>query len=249
MNLPEGYKVRETAPELDLLSRIHGRFKGVGLVMPESQRKIYTNIKEMFHEDVKKWPGYPKRIIQPNVVDVGCGAGIGSNILSQGASFVWGIDVNEESINYARQMFERQKNNIYYTPQVTFDRVDIMDEPREMMYFDYVLAIELIEHLPPENAEDLVKFLNRFVKRDKKRNIVEDETRTKMFVSTPNRNSPDIQDDTPKNEHHCYEANAAEMYEFFTKHYRSVTVLNEDMIPQELDTKDTPLVFKLELPI
>lgn len=249
IKLPEGYVERPMAPELDLISRMHGRFKGTGHVMPEPQKNIYKNITKMFVEDVKSWRGFPKQIHKPNVVDVGCGIGIGSNYMSMEASFVWGIDSNEESINFARQLFTRQPNNIYYTPQVTFDVVDVTEEPRELAQFDYVTCIEVIEHIPRDQADTLLAFLNRFVKKNKNGSWVEDESRTKIFLSTPNRNADHIQNDTPKNEHHCYEANAGEMYEYLTQKYKYVTVLDEHLNPQDLDTKATPLVFKLEIPL
>lgn len=245
ISLPEGYKERPMAPELDLTSRIHGRFKGTGLVMPEAQRKMYTNIMRMMHEDVKKWRGYPKQIRKPSVVDVGCGCGIGSNILSQEAQFVWGIDSNEESIRYAQQLFERQPNNIYYTPQLTFDVVDATDMPREMSKFDYVTCIEVFEHLPSTQSDELMKFLKRFAKDVKNDN---EAHRTKVFISTPNRNSPEIQDDTPRNEHHCFEPTAAEMYGYLTQHWQAVTVYDTDMYLCELSTDHTPLLFKCEIP-
>ncbi len=249
INLPSDYTERPMAEGLDLVSRMHGRFKGIGLVMPEPQRKIYTNLKEQFVEDVKKWRGFPKQIRKPTVVDVGCGVGIGSNILSQEADFVWGIDSNAESISFASQMFGRQKNNLYYTPQVTFDTVDATSEPREMMRFDYVACVEVIEHIPSTSAESLILFLNRFVKKNKNGSWIEGEERTKIYLTSPNRNSPTIQNDIPRNEHHCYEATAGEMYEFLVKHYKYVTILNQDFVPVDLDTQDTPLVFKLEIPL
>lgn len=249
INLPEGYKEQAPAPELDLVSRMHGRFKGTGVVMPPSQRKIYENIKKLFVEEVKRWRGYPKQIARPSVVDVGCGIGIGTNILSQEAEFAWGIDSNKETISFATQLFERQKNNIYYTPQITFDVVDATNEPRELMQFDFVVCVEVIEHIPRTQSVELLKFLNRFVKRDKHNRQLEDASRTKIFISTPNRNSPNIQKDTPRNPHHTFEASASELYTFFTHYYKFVTVLNEDLIPQELNTEATPLVFKLEQPI
>lgn len=249
IQLPQDYKERPMAPELDLVTRVHGRFKGTGLVMPKSQANIYKNITKYFVEDVKNYRGFPKTIHKPTVVDVGCGVGIGANYMSMEAQFVWGIDSNEESIRYARQMFEREPNNIYYTPQVSFDVVDVTNEHRDFNEFDYVTCIEVIEHIPRESAVELLKFLNRFVKRDKQNRYITDESRTKIFVSTPNRNSPLLQQDTPRNEHHCYEASAPELYEFFTKHYGAVTVLDENLVPQELSTQATPLVFKLENPL
>lgn len=216
--------------------------------MPVSQRNIYRNLKNQLLTETQSYRGFPKQIHKPTICDVGCGLGIGANILSQEAQFVWGIDVDLHSIEFARQMFERQPNNIYYTPQLTFDVIDIHEEDRGLMTFDYVTCIEVIEHLPADSADQLVSFLNRLFKKDKAGAYLENEERTKAFVSTPNRNSPNIADATPNNEHHCFEATAGELYEFFTKKYRAVTVYDEHMVPQELDTTATPLVFKLELP-
>lgn len=246
---PENYTDRPMAEELDLISRMHGRFKGTGLIMPHTQRRIYESLRDSFQEDVKKMPGFPKRITRPTVVDVGCGVGVGANILSREAEFVWGIDSNAESISYATQCFAREKNNIYYTPQVSFDVVDALDEPREFMHFDYVACIEVIEHIPRDQAVSLLKFLNRFVRKEKNGAWAEGADRTRIFLSTPNRNSSTLQQDTPRNEHHCYEPTAGEMYEFLIQHYRHVTVLNAAFVPQDLDTTDTPLVYKLEIPL
>lgn len=247
IKLPEGYVEREPAPELDLVSRIHGRFKGTGEVMPEAQRSIYERLTLEFQNRVKQYRGYPKTIHKPTVADVGCGCGIGSNILSREAQFVWGIDVNEESVNYARQMFAREPNNIYYTPQISFDHLNIIDDPREVMGFDFVVCIEVIEHLPSQEASTLLSGLNRLFKKDKQGNQLMNDERTVLYITTPNRNSPLIQDETPRNEHHCYEPTAGEMYDFLTNHYRHVTVLNKDFELRDLDTTDTPLVYKLEI--
>ena len=249
IKLPDGYIERPMAPELDLPSRIHGRFKGTGFVMPEAQRNIYKNMTKFFVEDVKSYKGFPKTIHKPSVVDVGCGCGIGANIMSQEAQFVWGIDSNKESISFATQMFERLPNNIYYTPQVTFDVIDVNEEPREIMQFDYVTCIEVIEHIPSQSAEGLIKFLNRLVKKDKQGQYIKDNSRTKIFLSTPNRNSPKLQKDTPFNEHHCFEATASEMYTFLTQHYEYVTIYNSNLDLCELNTEDSPILFKLENPL
>jgi len=249
INLPEQYQERKEIA-IDMVSRLLDRFKNTRKVMPDEQRTVYGNLAIEMQNVTKQYRGYPKHIHKPTVVDVGCGLGIGSNILSQEAQFVWGIDKSELSVDFAKQMFSREPNNIYYTPQVTFDVVDVLEEPREVMWFDFVTCVEVIEHIPREKAEELVTALNRFVKRDKKGGgYITNDERTRIYVTTPNRNSPDIQDNTPRNEHHCYEATAGEMYQFFTKHYQAVTVYDVNMQPQELNTTATPLVFKLENPL
>ena len=248
IKIPENYKERPVAEGVDLVSRLHGRFKGTGNAMPAPQRRIYEKLRDQFLQDVQSWRGYPKQIRKPTVVDVGCGVGIGANILSQEAEFVWGIDSNPELVAFAQQLFERQKNNVYYTPQLTFDVVDALKEPRELMRFDYIACVEVIEHIPRTETDGLIAFLNRFVKKNKKGEWVDGAERTKIYLSTPNRDGLEVQD-TPRNEHHCFEASAGEMYEYLTQKYRHVTVLNSEFELRDLDTKDTPLVYKLELPI
>ncbi len=238
------------AESVDLVSRMDGRFKGIGVVLPAPQRKIYEKLRDQFLEDVKSWRGFPKQIRKPSVVDVGCGLGIGSNILSHEADFVWGIDSNPESVSFASQMFSRQKNNLYYTPQVTFDVVDALNAPREMMRFDYVACVEVIEHIPSDAADGLIHFLNRFVKTNKAGTAWDEgNERTKIYLTTPNRLHPGLQKDTPFNPHHCFEATAGEMYEYLIQQYRYVTIMDENFVPQEVNTEASPLVYKCEIPL
>jgi|GEM_PF-1797410 len=247
---PDGYTDREPASELDLLSRIHGRFKGAGEVMPSAQRDIYLNLVKVLAQSTAKKYGFPKHINKSTIVDVGCGCGIGTNLLSREAQFAWGIDNNDESICYARQMFERPvQQNIYYTSQVTFDTIDILSDSREFMQFDFVACIEVIEHLPREKADDLLRALRRFVKKDKRGNWESGEDRTVVYLSTPNRLNPRLGKDTPINPHHCYEMTPSEAYTLFTRHFKAVTVLNKDFELRELNTEDSPLVYKLEMPL
>ena len=58
IKLPEGYIERPVAEGVDLVSRAHGRFKGMGVVMPDSQREIYEHMNDLFIEDVKSWRWY-----------------------------------------------------------------------------------------------------------------------------------------------------------------------------------------------
>ena len=247
VTLPDGYQER-TPRDIDMVARLADRYKNAASVMPRSQRNIYQNLVTKMRERVELYRGFPKQIHKPTVVDVGCGLGIGSNILSQESQFVWGIDSNPDTIEFARQMFERQPNNIYYTPQLSFDVVDALADDRGFMTFDFVVCVEVIEHIPAASALELVKFLNRLFKRDKSGAYLETPERTVAYISTPNRNHPDLGDTTPNNEHHCYEATPGEMYEFLTKQYKSVTIMDEHLIPQDLDTIASPLVYKVEMP-
>ena len=238
----------EFKEKIDMVSRMDGRFKDTGLVMPKEQFSMYQALKNTFMETVKAHPQYPKFIWKPKVCDVGCGLGVGSNILSQEADFVWGIDNNEENIRWATQMFERQKNNFYYSPQVTFDVIDIYKDPREFMTFDIVTAIEIIEHLA--EPEKLIEFIKRLCKKNKHGNFFEPPQSTIVWISTPNRNSDKIQKNTPHNPHHVFESTVGEMYEFLTKYFKYVVAYDFELTKTiELDDKTTPIIFKCEMPL
>lgn len=214
------YKEHEEK-DIDMVHRLCDRFKNVGLVMPNKQREIY----EAIRNEIVMTGRYK---LKNTVCDVGCGTGIGSNILSEEAKFVWGIDKSEEHINFANQMFSRKA-----LPQVTFDVVDILEFPRETMKFSIVAMIEVIEHIDDyQTALDFVK--GRLCKNS-----------TVLYISSPNRNSPDIQDDTPRNDFHVREWTAGEFYDVMIKNFKSVNLYKWDLTEKvDLDTKYTPLVAK-----
>ena len=226
----EGYKENEEVGEIDMVSRMHGRFKGIGLVMPVEQRKIYMGLKDYFRtEFVMKNAGYPKFIWKPKVADVGCGLGVGSNILSQEADYVLGLDKNEENVRFAEQLFTRERNNIYHSSQLDFIQSDVYTETREMMKFDIVTCIEVFEHL--KDPIPLINFIKKLLKPN-----------GKLFISTPNRNAEKIQNDTPKNEHHVREVTSEKFVAFLKQHFPNVQLLDCDLKPVGEDTRETPIV-------
>jgi ubiquinone/menaquinone biosynthesis C-methylase UbiE len=192
-------------------------------------RNMYTYIKNQCIKKVQAHAQFDKQIWKPNIVDVGCGSGVGSNILSQEAHFVWGIDKNEWSIEFAQEAFTREKNGIYYSPQVTFDVFDIMQDSRQVMQFDMVVAIEIIEHI--YDTDKFLRALQRFTKKDKKGNVHVNPP-TEFYISTPNRNSKKIRKDHPDNTFHCREWTKKEMFDMLSKYFEQVELY---------DNKGTPI--------
>src|SRR3990167_4489568 len=227
------YKEHDEVEELDLISRMHGRFKGTGLAMPAPQRALYEAVKERMLNDTHSGLHYPKFVYKPTVVDIGCGIGLGTSIMGQEAKFAWGIDKNEESVNFAKQLFQRLPNNVYTSPQISFDVVDVLNFNREIVQkFDYIVSVEVIEHF---NAEHRLKYLE-FIKKIA-------TPKSKIFISTPNRLAPSISKDTPKNPHHCYEFPINEFYDLMIKHFKSVTMWDYKLENKlELDSQVTPMV-------
>jgi len=199
-------------------------------------RNMYNYVRNYCLSKVQQHPQYPKYIWKPKIVDVGCGSGVGTNVLSQEADFVWGIDKNAWSIEFAKEAFTREKNGIYYSSQETFDVIDIMTENRELMKFDVVVAIEIIEHI-----YDTHKFLNQiihhFTKRDKAGRPLTHQG-TEFFISTPNRNSHKIKKDKPENTYHVREWSSQEFHELLSRYFGIVNLLNNKGEPVKIDCED-----------
>jgi SAM-dependent methyltransferase len=72
------------------------------------------------------------------VLDVGCGAGYGSEFLrNAGATHVLGIDLDPRNIRYATRHY----------PAVRFRQGDAEQLPRDLGIFDLIIASNVLEHL------------------------------------------------------------------------------------------------------
>lgn len=198
------------------------RWKEIGSLIPKDQVKIYEKIRDFS--------------VGLTVVDIGCSIGVGSNILSQNARHVWGIDVNEEAIKFATDTFARSN--------LSFMLFDIENPPsREYAKFDLVVMSEVIEHL--ENYEKGLETMKTFFHKD-----------SVGFINTPNKNNPKLShDDHPHNELHLKEWTAGEFYELLTKHFEyvvlySVPKLNNWGVDETIDgnSEETPMLAKVERP-
>src|SRR3990167_5654902 len=218
----------------------HPKGKKHGVLLYYPQRNMYNYIKNYCIKQATTHPQYPKYVWKPKIVDVGCGSGVGSNILSQEADFVWGIDKNEFSIEFAKEAFTREKNNIYYSSQVTFDQIDIINDTREFSKFDVVVAIEIIEHIA-----DYKKFLTTLIQKFDKRNQNEP---TEYFISTPNRNNKSIRKDKPYNPYHVREWTSEEFYDVLSGYFNSIEFFSAAGVPTEKSTEHTPLLAKVKMP-
>ncbi|MBI2110671.1 methyltransferase domain-containing protein [Candidatus Woesearchaeota archaeon] len=210
-------------------------FEKNGVLLWHPTRTIYEFIKNHCIKKATSHPQYPKFIWKPTIVDVGCGSGVGSNILSQEADFVWGIDKNKQSIKFAKEAFTRVKNGIYYNSQVSFDEWDIINDNRETMKFDIVVAIEIIEHI-----YDYKTFLKQITKFDTKN----PNNPTEYFISTPNRNNKHIDQKRPFNKFHCREYTAQEFHAVLSEFFKDMEFFSSAGESAPIDTNHTPLLCK-----
>lgn len=175
------------------------RFKETGHLIPPVQIKLYRSL-------AAHWA--PGRTI----LDIGCSIGTGTNYLSHYARHVWGIDINEEAIRFAKEIFER--------PNLSFEVMDVENPPtRELAPFEVVLMIEVIEHLTDPVIG--INFMKKFFS---------DKLNTVGFITAPNRNNPRVCKLDDKNDLHLHRWTAGEFYSFLTEHFNAVTLYNGDAV-------------------
>jgi 2-polyprenyl-3-methyl-5-hydroxy-6-metoxy-1,4-benzoquinol methylase len=90
-----------------------------------------------------------------DILDVGCGTGYGSKILSECANYVLGLDYDADAVDYCRANFN--------APNIEFQQIDAdkLELDRE---FDIAIAFQVIEHM--HDVEGFVDHLKNIVKQN-----------------------------------------------------------------------------------
>ncbi len=190
---------KNVSNEVSWLDRDIWRWKNIGQFIPNNQIALYKSIRDHWCSG---------RL----VIDVGCSAGYGTNILSHTARHVWGVDINEEAIAFAKHMYER--------PNMTFDIMDLENPPeRPLAPFEVVVMSEVLEHLP--SYELGLNTVKRFFN---------DKLDTVGFITVPNLGNPKVSAADSKNELHVNHWTPGEFYELMTKHFKHVTLYANDRI-------------------
>jgi len=97
-------------------------------------------------------------VVGKRVLDMACGEGYGSYLMKQwGAESVVGIDIDAETIEKAKELFQAE-NLEYYTSNA--ENVDFLDEKS----FDIVVSFETLEHV--DEPEKYLHEIKRVVKDD-----------------------------------------------------------------------------------
>ena len=148
------------------------------------------------------------------VIDAATGKGYGAGILlSLGAKSVLGIDIDEEGV--------RDANNIYQSPNIKYKVCDIFNLKDKLKKgeFEVCTSIETFEHLPPERIDEYLQSLK----------YVTSET---IIITTPRRKVPvwHYQGGT-----HLYEYDANEFTEILHRNFDGCDIsaigLNEVQLP------------------
>jgi ubiquinone/menaquinone biosynthesis C-methylase UbiE len=118
------------------------------------------------------------------VLDIACGEGYGSDLLSSVAVQVTGVDIDRAAVNHAIKKYQANKTNLQFL-QGSTSKI-----PLENDSIDVVVSFETIEH--HNEHEQMLKEIKRVLKKD-----------GMLIISSPNKDIYRI--NTPNNKHHIKE--------------------------------------------
>lgn len=193
--------------EQDRAEDLLDNWRTTGYIMFRQQRAIYWQLAE--------------RLQRANVLEAGCGAGVGTAILAQRVNSIVGTDKSKNNVAFAKALY----------PWIDFGVWDIGQPSLQLR--DVVVAVEVLEHVA-----DPVAALYHLIAA----------ARREVWFSTPNgRGKPR----PPSNPFHCAEYTPAEVIQLVraVRLECSIHVLSwETFEPVSPDTTNVdPLVYKVEL--
>lgn len=102
------------------------------------ERQMQTSLNRIEPRHLKRYEIAKEYCKNKKVLDVACGCGYGSNVLSEVATSVTGGDYSDVAINYA--------NSHWLKKNIDFKKVNIKDKPI-IGEFDVMVSLETLEHI------------------------------------------------------------------------------------------------------
>lgn len=132
-------------------------FENLPVYSKDAFDKVLDDMKTVWPEraDFSEAPVFPyqtaSKYIKPShrVLDAACGLGKGTAFLTKSAEEVVGVDYSEEAITECKKRYDNLKN-------IRFIQSDITELTYEKEYFDCIVSIHTMEHVPDEK-----KFLDK----------------------------------------------------------------------------------------
>lgn len=150
-----------------------------------------------------------------NILDVACGEGYGTDLLSSIARKAVGVDLSVKNINHANKKYAGGKNNLEYIA------ADACNLPIESNSIEIVYSFETIEHL-----ENIPAFLRSIT------HIMSDSGAGIISTPRPNINP---RSNKPFNPFHINELSAAEFENHLKMHFKFVALAGQSReFPHEI---------------
>lgn len=142
------------------------------------------------------------------VLDIASGEGYGSFLLSKNAAKVFGVDIDEGSINHAKVKYAASKN-------IEFSVGSTDAIPLEDSSVDVVISFETIEHHDKHNL--MMKEVSRVLKTD-----------GVLLISSPEKSIYSKRD--PNNPYHIRELTLNEFSDLLKRNFKNVKLFNQRFV-------------------
>lgn len=165
-------------------------------VLPNDGERMvpaYHQGRLFYGEHIIRYKSAQELVRGKTVLDIACGSGYGTKMLAATAKKVYGVDVNNTAIQYAK------KN--YTSPKIDYRIGDAVEIPLEDGAVDVVVSFETIEHI--SQYEEFINEIKRVLKPG-----------GLFIVSTPNN------EEYPEtNPFHVHEFSFKELDRLLSKHF------------------------------
>ena len=121
------------------------------------ERFVPTELGELSLEHWHRYAACLGAVAGLSVLDVACGEGYGSALLSRSAREVTGVDISAEAVAHARTQYAERGN-------VRFEAASAAELPFADASFDAVVSFETIEHIDAPLQERMLAELRRVLK-------------------------------------------------------------------------------------
>lgn len=142
------------------------------------------------------------------VLDIASGEGYGSFLLSKNAAKVFGVDIDEKSINHAKAKYAFSKNIEYKVGST--DAIPLNDKS-----VDVVISFETIEH--HDRHDLMMQEISRVLKTD-----------GVLLISSPEKSIYSERD--PNNPYHIKELILDDFSELLKKNFKNVKMFNQRFV-------------------
>jgi ubiquinone/menaquinone biosynthesis C-methylase UbiE len=178
------YSEFETQLSVDTLckiAKVKGRFFRDEIERSENPRYMLRGLSILLNE-------YNINISNKRILDFGCGAGAFSlNLLRLGALNICGVDVDTNLIDIANSRLNDFYNNGYTIQQINYIN-GFYQMPFNDNTFDIVWAHAVMEHVVPNQRANVLKELQRVLKKDGL--LIIDSTPNRMWIKENHTSQP-----------------------------------------------------------
>ena len=172
------------------------------------ERMIPTEMNRTYFEHIHRYAFAQEFTDNKIVLDIASGEGYGSFVLAKNADFVYGVDISEEAITYAKKNY--RKDNLEFrvgnTSKIPLDSNSV----------DIVVSFETIEH--HDQHDEFMKEIKRVLKKD-----------GKLIISSPNKKYYSDENNTT-NHFHIKELYEDEFKMLLNNYFRSTKFLNQNLL-------------------